>query len=138
MSWTFSGPHINRHVKDKLRRRLSKEDAQIGDKILDALYHWTAGRKYCVNYPSYDALAQDLDVSREQLGWFFSEVLDTKFMSFRKRQKLAYAAFLMRQDATMPAAAAGQEAGIADKSDFRRQFTEVFKMSPEDWRASSS
>ena len=106
--------------------------------MLDALYNWTAGLSYRVNYPSYDALAQDLDVSREQLGWFFSEVLDTKFLSFRKRQRLAYAAFLMRRDATMPAAAAGQEAGIADRSDFRRQFTEIFKMSPEDWRVSSS
>ena len=125
-------------MKDRLRRRLSKEDARIGDKILDALYNWTAGRKYRVNYPSYEALAQDLDVSREQLGWFFSEVLDTKFLTFRKRQRLAYAAYLMRRDATMPAAAAGQEAGIADKSDFRRQFTEVFNQSPENWRASSS
>ena len=122
----------------KRLRRLSKEEARIGDKILDALYDWTAGRKYCVNYLSYDALAKDLEVSREQLAWFFSEVLSTKFLAFRKRQRLAYAAFLMRADATMPAAAAGQKAGIADKSDFRRQFTEIFKLSPDNWRASSS
>ena len=121
----------------KRLRRLSKEEARIGDKILDAMYDWTAGRKYCVNYPSYDALAQDLDVSREQLGWFFSEVLDTKFLTFRKRQRLAYAAFLMRSDATMPAVAAGQKAGITDKSDFRRQFLEVFRQTPEQWRCSS-
>ena len=121
----------------KSLRRLPKEEALIGDKILDALYHWTAEQKYCLNYQSYDDMAQDLDVSREQLGWFFSEVLGDKFLSFRKRQRLAFVAFLLRKDATMPAAAAGQKAGIADKSDFRRQFTEVFKMSPEDWRASS-
>ena len=118
-------------------RRLSKEEARIGDKILAALYYWTAEGKYCMNYPSYDTLAQELDVSREQLGWFFSEVLGTKFLSWRKRQRLAYAAFLMRADATMPAAAAGQKAGIADKSDFRRQFLEVFRQTPEQWRCSS-
>ena len=121
----------------RARRRLSKEEARISDKIFQALYRWTAERKYCVNYPSYDDLARDLDVSREQLGWFFSEVLGGKFLAFRKRQRLAYAAFLLRKDATMPAAAVGQKAGIADKSDFRRQFAEVFKMSPENWRASS-
>lgn len=117
-------------------RCLSKEEVRIGDKILEALYDWTAGRGYCRNYQSYDHLAQDFDVSREQLGWFFSEVLGTKFLSFRKRQRLAYAAFLMLADEAMPAAAAGQEAGIADKSDFRRQFMEVFKTPPEQWRAS--
>ena len=121
----------------KLLRRLSKEEARIGEKILDSLYYWTAERKYSISYPSYDDLARDLDVSREQLGSFFSEALGEKFLSFRKRQRLAYAAFLLRNDTTMPAAAAGQKAGIADKSDFRRQFTEVFKMSPENWRASS-
>ena len=121
----------------KLLRRLSKEEARIGEKILDALYHWTSGRKYSVSYPSYDDLARDLDVSREQLSWFFSEVLGDKFLSFRKRQRLAYAAFLLRNDATMPASAAGQKAGITDKSDFRRQFAEVFRMTPENWRASS-
>ena len=109
----------------------------IGDKILDALYDWTAGRGYCRNYRSYDDLAQDLDVSREQLGWFFSDVLGVKFMSFRKKQRMAYAAWLLRADGTMPAAAAGQWAGIADKSDFRRQFTEVFSLSPEQWRSAS-
>ena len=118
-------------------RRLSKEEARIGDKILDALYEWTAGQKYCNAFPSYDALAQDLDVSREQLGWFFSDILGGKFMSYRKRQRIAYAAWLMRSDATMPAAAAGQKAGIADKSDFRRQFLEVFRQTPEQWRTSS-
>ena len=119
-------------------RRLSKEEALIGDKILDALYRWTAQQKYCVSYPSYDELARDLDVSREQLGWFFSEVLGDKFLSFRKRQRLTYAAFLLRNNATMPAAAAGQKAGITDKSDFRRQFAEVFRMTPENWRSPSS
>ena len=121
----------------KRLRRLSKEEARIGEKILDALYHWTAEQQYRVSYPSYDDLARDLDVSREQLSWFFSEVLGDKFPSFRKRQRLAYAAFLMRNDATMPASAAGQKAGIDDKSDFRRQFAEVFRMTPENWRASS-
>ena len=118
-------------------RRLSKEDAIIADKIMEALYRWTAGQKYRATYHSYDALAQDLDVSREQLSWFFSEVLGAKFLSFRKRQRLAYAAFLMLQDGSMPASAAGQKAGIADKSDFRRQFSEVFGMSPDSWRVSS-
>ena len=118
-------------------RRLSKEEALIGDKILTALYDWTAGCGYRRNYPSYEALADDFHVSREQLGWFFSEILGVKFLTFRKRQRLAYAAFLLRTDAAMPTAAAGQEAGIADKSDFRRQFTEVFKTPPEQWRTSS-
>ena len=118
-------------------RRLSKEEAVIGDKILTALYDWTAGCGYKRNYPSYQALADDLDVSREQLGWFFSEVLGVKFLTFRKRQRLAYAAYLLRSDTTIPAAAAGQKAGIADKSDFRRQFTEVFKSHPEQWRTLS-
>ena len=121
----------------RLLRRLPKEEARIGDKILDALYDWTAGQKYCRAYSSYDLLTEDLGTSREQLGWFFSEVLGTKFLSFRKRQRLAYAAFLLSADATMPAAAAGQKAGIADKSDFRRQFLEVFRQTPEQWRASS-
>ena len=120
-----------------ISRRLSKEDAKIADKIMGALYSWTAGQKFRLSYPSYDALAQDLDVSREQLGWFFSEVLGTRFLSFRKRQRLAYAAFLMLQDGSMPASAAGQKAGIADKSDFRRQFNEVFGMSADNWRVSS-
>ena len=121
----------------RLLRRLPKEEARIGDKILDALYDWVAGQDYCKAYSSYDKLAEDLDVSREQLSWFFSEVLGVKFLSFRKRQRIAYAAWLMSADATMPAAAAGQKAGIADKSDFRRQFLEIFRQTPEQWRSSS-
>ena len=117
-------------------RRLSKEDAAIKDKILDALYLWTAGRKYCMDC-SYETIARDLDVTREQMVWFCAEVLGTRFLSFRKRQRVAYAASLLRLYPTMPATAAGQKAGIADKSDLRRQFSEVMGMTAEEWRSSS-
>ena len=118
-------------------RRLSKEEAAISEKILDALYRWTAGRKYCLDYPSYDSIAQELGITREQLVWFCAEILHVRFLTMRKRQRVAYAASLLRMDPTMPAIAAGQKAGIADKSDFRRQFREVMGLTAEEWRASS-
>ncbi|MBP5335001.1 MAG: AraC family transcriptional regulator [Bacteroidales bacterium] len=118
------------------RRRLSKEEAAIKEKILDALYQWTAGRKYCMDC-TYETIARDLDITREQLAWFCPEVLGTRFLSFRKRQRVAYAASLLRLHPTMPATAAGQKAGIADKSDFRRQFAEVMGMTAERWRSLS-
>ena len=117
-------------------RRLSKEDAAMKEKILDALYQWTAGRKYCMD-STYEEIAGDLDITREQMVWFCSEILGTRFLSLRKRQRVAYAANLLRLYPTMPATAAGQKAGIADKSDFRRQFREVMGLTAEEWRASS-
>ena len=113
------------------------KDSLVSDRILRALYNWTAGKGYCRQYPSYESIAQDLDVSPDQLAWFCPEALGVRFRSLRKRQRVAYAALLMRLDADMPAFAAGQKAGISDKSDFRRQFTEVMRMAPEDWRALS-
>ena len=84
-----------------------------------------------------ETIALDLDITREQLVWFCQEVLGTRFLSFRKRQRVAYAASLLRLHPTMPATAAGQQAGIADKSDFRRQFSEVMGMTAGQWRSSS-
>ena len=117
-------------------RRLSREDAAMKEKILDALYQLTAGRKYCMD-STYEEIAGDLDITREQMVWFCSEILGTRFLSLRKRQRVAYAASLLRLYPTMPATAAGQKAGIADKSDFRRQFREVMGLTAEEWRASS-
>ena len=117
-------------------RRLSREEAAIKEKILDALYHWTAGRKYCMD-SAYETIARDLDVTKEQLAWFSTEVLGTRFLTFRKRQRVAYAVSLMRLHPEMPAAALGQKAGIGDKSDFRRQFAEVMGVTARQWRSSS-
>ena len=119
------------------RKRRPKEESRIRDRILREMYGWTADKGFCRNYPSYESIAQEMDISVEQLGWFCQQSLGTSFRSLRKRQRVAYAAFLMRWNVDMPASSAGQEAGISDKSDFRRQFTEVMRMAPEDWRALS-
>ena len=115
---------------------LSLQDKQINEVVRRKLDIWIDEKKFCCNYPSISELAQDIGVSESQLSFYCSSELHQRFLSWRKRLRMEYAAELLIKEKQIPASAVGRMAGVNDKSDFRRQFIEVFAMTPEEWRTS--
>ena len=109
-------------------------DSLINNKIVRSLERWVLDRKFCAGYDDMEAVARDLDISAEQLGFFCTSVLGERFFSWRKGLRMRYAAFLLSIDNEIPTSSVGRMVGVSDKSDFRRQFMECFKVTPEQWR----
>lgn len=111
-----------------------ERDSLINNKILRSLESWVLERKFCEDYDDLDAIARDLDISAQQLGFFCTSVIGERFFSWRKGLRMRYAALLLSLDNEIPTSSVGRMVGVSDKSDFRRQFMEYFKVTPEQWR----
>lgn len=111
-----------------------ERDSLINNKILRSLESWVLERKFCEDYDDLDAIARDLDISAQQLGFFCTSVIGERFFSWRKGLRMRYAALLLSIDSEIPTSSIGRMVGVSDKSDFRRQFMEYFKVTPEQWR----
>ena len=109
-------------------------DSLINSKIIRSLERWVLDRKFCEDYDDLEAIASDMDISAQQLGFFCTSVLGERFFSWRKGLRMRYAAFLLSIDNETPTSSVGRMVGVSDKSDFRRQFMEYFKVTPDQWR----
>ena len=108
---------------------------KIDSRIRRALADWIAAGKHHEEYPSMDAVAEDLGVSKEQLSYFFTNRLRQRFRSWRKELRIEEAKSLLLSFPHLSASAIGAMVGIPDKSNFRKQFYELTGCTPSEWRA---
>ena len=80
-------------------------------------------------------VASELDVSVEQLRRFFVVYMPANFEKWRKHLRLRTAKDLLLRMPDSPIEAIGIMVGISDKANFRKQFLEVYGMTPTAWRA---
>lgn len=115
---------------------ISEQERTINKKLQDNLTKWVRENSFCADYQNVKSVADDLEVSVEQLNYFCKTELGVRFFTWRKELRMRYASFLLCLDEETPASNIGRLAGVDDSSDFRRQFKEIYKMSPEQWRKS--
>ena len=108
---------------------------KINRRIRLRLLKWLADGKLHEDYSSMDALASDINVSREQLSFYCSTMLHKRFATWRKELRIEEAKYLLLEYPDLPANAVGAMVGIPDKSNFRRQFLETTGCTPNEWRA---
>ena len=117
----------DRHPDSKILM-LADAKTEIG------LERWVAQRRYAVPDATLGDVAEEIGVSQVQLSFYFRVILGIRFSTWRKRIRIRDAKILLIQEPDKSLASIGEAVGIADKSDFRRQFREIVGMSPAEYR----
>jgi len=79
-------------------------------------------------------LAEQIGVSVEQLSFYFSMKVKKKFRTWRKELRIKEAMLIIIRHPDLPVKKVGLIVGITDKSNFRREFSEVAGCYPTEWR----
>ena len=84
--------------------------------------------------PTVTDIAADIGVPEAQLNRFIRSWYDKGVLSWRKELRIEEAKRLLLSLPDVPVSEIGRLVGIEDKSNFRKQFTELVRMSPRAWR----
>ena len=98
-----------------------------------ALETWTRGRRHLLPTNDMDEAAADIGVSKEQLSGFFLRYYHTSFYKWRKELRIAEAKSLLLRNPSMSLSELGEEVGIVNRANMRRQFLEETGMTPAQW-----
>lgn len=120
----------------KSRNEEVRMQGLLDRRIRRSIDEWVALGHHRDNYDSLDAIAADLNVSKEQLSYFFSHTVGQRFSSWRKSIRIEDAKILLLTRDDLSVTQIGTLVGIPDKSNFRRQFYEITGCFPCEWRAS--
>lgn len=120
----------------KSRNEEVRMQGLLDRRIRRSIDEWVALGHHRDNYDSLDAIAADLNVSKEQLSYFFSHTVGQRFSSWRKSIRIEDAKILLLTRDDLSITQIGTLVGIPDKSNFRRQFYEITGCFPCEWRAS--
>lgn len=117
----------------KHRWHVNKTQKAIDDRLRVNLEQWVKEEKYTSPSPM-DMVAEELDVSMEQLRHYFAKHMHIRFYAWRKNLRIEKACALMKLNPEIPASEIGRQCGFNDKSTFRRQFMEIKGISPTEWK----
>lgn len=120
----------------KIRNNKQRMQDVLDRRIRYSLDEWVSLGHHRDHYDSLDEIAGELNVSKEQLTYFFSHKVGKKFFSWRKCIRIEDAKVLLLTREDLSITQIGTLVGIPDKSDFRRQFHEITGCYPYEWRAS--
>lgn len=112
----------------------SSNQKGVDKKITKALQGWIADKKFCIPDQTLSEVAEDLDVSPNAFSYYCVTVLKERFTSFRKKLRLAEARAIIERNPDEKLINVAYMVGIQDKCNFRRQFYEVYGMTPGEWR----
>lgn len=84
---------------------------------------------------SIQEIADSLGLYKEDFSLFFRRIYGKNFLQWRKELRINEAKRLLVKDKTIPTAIIGEEVGICDKSNFKRQFREITGYTPAQWRS---
>lgn len=100
-----------------------------------AVEQWVAEKGYCEFTKGIGDAADKIGVSTEQLARYCQLAYGKPFLTWRKELRIQEAASLLRERPEMSAAAVGDMVGIFDRPNFRKQFFEVMRCTPNQWRS---
>ena len=99
-----------------------------------AVSAWVSENGYERPLPTVTDIAADIGVPEAQLNRFIRSWYDKGVLSWRKELRIEEAKRLLLSLPDVPVSEIGRLVGIEDKSNFRKQFTELVRMSPRAWR----
>lgn len=102
--------------------------------VRKAVNAWVSENGYERPLPTVTDIAADIGVPEAQLNRFIRSWYDKGVLSWRKELRIEEAKRLLLSLPDVPVSEIGRLVGIEDKSNFRKQFTELVRMSPRAWR----
>ena len=103
--------------------------------VRKAVSAWVSENGYERPLPTVTDISADIGVPEAQLNRFIRSWYDKGVLSWRKELRIEEAKRLLLSLPDVPVSEIGRLVGIEDKSNFRKQFTELVRMSPRAWRA---
>ena len=102
--------------------------------VRKAVSAWVSENGYERPLPTVTDISADIGVPEPQLNRFIRSWYDKGVLSWRKELRIEEAKRLLLSLPDVPVSEIGRLVGIEDKSNFRKQFTELVRMSPRAWR----
>ena len=102
--------------------------------VRKAVSAWVSENGYERPLQTVTDISADIGVPEAQLNRFIRSWYDKGVLSWRKELRIEEAKRLLLSLPDVPVSEIGRLVGIEDKSNFRKQFTELVRMSPRAWR----
>ncbi len=102
--------------------------------VRKAVSAWVSENGYERPLPTVTDIAAAIGVPEAQLNRFIRSWYDKGVLSWRKELRIEEAKRLLLSLPDVPVSEIGRLVGIEDKSNFRKQFTELGRRSPRAWR----
>ena len=102
--------------------------------VRKAVSAWVAANGFERPLPTVAEIAADMGVPEMQLNRFIRAWYGKTVLSWRKELRIEEAKRLLLSLPDLPVSEIGRMVGVEDKSNFRKQFTELVRMSPRAWR----
>ena len=100
----------------------------------NALEHWVAAKSFRDQNVTRDEIAEELNVTKEELNHYFAEKIGADFRTWRTALRIEDAKTLLLENADAPISIIAEACGFSDKSNFHRQFVKLVGCSPREWR----
>ena len=100
----------------------------------ESVEKWVRDKGYLRPLASVEEMAADIGVPADRLTVWCRVTSGRPVLRWRKELRIGDAKRLLLEFPDLPVATVGRMAGIDDKSNFKRQFTEVVGLSPRAWR----
>lgn len=127
---TKIGQLVARHA---IPANLSNKKSVLKADTILKLDKWIREKRWAEDLTMQE-IADDLQISREDLSLFFRIQTGKNFLKWRKERRIEEAKKLLLEDRDIPTLIIGEAVGICDKSNFRRQFKEITGCTPAEWR----
>ena len=114
--------------------RMFKRRGGISGQTSATIRRWIVSMGWTED-ASLQEVADSLVLYKEDFSLFFRRVYGKNFLQWRKEIRIDEAKRLLVKDKTIPTAIIGEEVGISDKSNFKRQFREITGCTPAQWRS---
>ena len=123
-------------ILKKLFRRPAFSPLQLrqATQIHDAVDAWVKEKGYIRHLQTVKDMAEDIGIPPGQLTLFVQIHSRMSVLTWRKTLRVREAQRLVLAMPDLPVSVIGEMVGIEDKSNFKRQFTQVAGMSPRVWR----
>lgn len=106
---------------------------RVNRRISLRLLQLVMNNPYSVFDTDMASLADLIDVSHEQLSYYFKSVLMEKYSVWRNCVRIEKAKQLLLLNSSMPLKRVAEQSGFSDLSNFRRTFKAVTGLYPSEW-----
>ena len=113
------------------RIRYSSEERRR--RAHNAIRQWIKDRLWAED-ATLSEVAASLGIDKDILSKYFRRNYGKCFLQWRKETRINEAKLLLLKDRDMPTALIGEQVGISDKSNFKRQFRDLTGYTPAQWR----
>ena len=116
------------------RSGISDTQKKLYQRVGHCVEAWLQEKGYLRPLTTIEEIAEDIGVEPDQLAAYLHRKNGKNVLGWRKGLRLEEAKRLLLDRPDRSIASIARMIGIDDKSNFKRQFTEMVGMSPQQWR----